>query len=247
MRGQKLSESDLVFKPNLPDKRFKDLKGKVFGRLTVLGFAGRTVEGKCKQSRWFCRCECGELVKVPTQPLISGESKSCGCLAAELASQRLTVHGDCQSHERHYLYTTRRSIIARCCNPKNKDYVRYGATGITLFEEWRNLYIAFRDYILTNLGERPADHQLDRRDNERGYEPGNLRWATPSENASNRRDTRFITIDGVTKTMADWANSPGADSKSKIEQRIRKGWTPEEAVFGRNCCKSAVSNVAVSK
>lgn len=233
MRAKKLSESEIVIQPNPTSKVFRDLKGHVFGRLTVIGFAGRETRGKQKESKWFCRCECGSFVKVHGGSLRAGHSKSCGCLSSEVSSERNTKHGDLKAYKRHYLYTTRRSILFRCHNPKNKDYVRYGERGITLFEEWRASYVAFRDYVLSTLGDRPENHQLDRIDNDRGYEPGNLRWATPSQNSSNRRDTKFMTIRGVTKSRPEWASVPGAANLDRITQRILKGWSDEEAVFGR--------------
>lgn len=72
----------------------------------------------------------------------------------------------------------------RCFNPNAADYYKYGGRGITMCDEWRNDFDAFLEHI----GPRPsAKHSLDRVDNERGYEPGNVRWATKSQQNINRR------------------------------------------------------------
>lgn len=245
MRAQKLSESEIVFKTNLPDKRFIDLKGHVFDRLTVLGFAGRAEGGASNRAMWFCRCECGAFVKVFGSVLRAGQCRSCGCLASETSASRLLVHGDNRVEKKHYLYIVRNGMIARCHNAKREQYKYYGARGITVCDEWRESYVAFRDYILSTLGERPEGCHLDRIKNDRGYEPGNVQWSTPVQNMANRRVTKFITINGVRRTRAEWASMPGAAYLKKIENRLRAGWSPEEAVFGRDRHNSAVPNVAV--
>ena len=104
MRAKKLSESEIVIQPNPTSKHFRDLNGQVFGRLTVIGFAGRETRGNQKESKWFCRCECGSLVKVHGGSLRAGNSKSCGCLSSEVTSKCNTTHGDLRAHQKHYLY-----------------------------------------------------------------------------------------------------------------------------------------------
>lgn len=246
MRAKKLSESEIVFKPNLTDKRFIDLKGQVFDRLTVLGFAGKS-EGRTTIATWFCRCECGAFVKVFGNALRSGQCRSCGCLASDTSASRLLVHGDNRKYKKHYLYIIRNGMIARCHNSTREQYKYYGGRGITVCDEWRESYVAFRDYILSTLGERPKGCHLDRVDNNRGYEPGNVRWASPSDNCLNKRTTKFLTINGVKKNMVEWSKSPGAASYDAIGSRVRAGWSPEEAVFGKHRNKSAVPNVAASE
>jgi hypothetical protein len=86
-----------------------------------------------------------------------------------------------------YLYCIYNSIKDRTNNPKNIRFSDYGGRGIKMYPSWQNSFIAFREYILTNLGERPDGYSIDRVDNNGSYEPGNLRWATPQQQAINQR------------------------------------------------------------
>jgi hypothetical protein len=95
-----------------------------------------------------------------------------------------------------------------------------------VYEGWRNDFAAF----LEEVGPRPSpEHSLERKKNDRGYEPGNVRWATATEQARNRRSSRFLTFQGETRTMAEWSERTGL-SPHNIKHRIDKmGMTVEEA------------------
>lgn len=97
---------------------------------------------------------------------------------------RTKTHGD-SGHD--YKYKTWSGMKERCHNKNSERYESYGGRGIKVCDEWVNSYIAFRDYILDTLGERPEGHSLDRINNDGNYEPGNLRWASRKQQANNRR------------------------------------------------------------
>jgi len=97
-------------------------------------------------------------------------------------------HGDARKHsEYHYLYQTWMNMKRRCYNPTHAGYQRYGGRRIIVCAEWRNSYEVFRAYVLSNLGHRPRGRSLDRIDNNGNYAPGNIRWATRSEQCCNQR------------------------------------------------------------
>ena len=85
------------------------------------------------------------------------------------------------------LYTTWQHIKQRCLNPAHCRYKDYGGRGITVYKDWIQSYAAFETYILSTLGPKPNNKSLDRINNDKGYFPGNLRWASPIEQRHNRR------------------------------------------------------------
>lgn len=199
-------------------KRY-DLTGRLFGRLTVKGKNPDTSRGVY----WDCSCRCGGFARVITNALRSGHTRSCGCLWKE------TVPGANRSHRRtgDYLHRTWSLIIQRCCNPRNPAYPRYGGRGIVICDRWRDSFEAFA----ADMGERPTQmHTIDRIDNDGPYTPGNCRWATRSDQARNRKSSRTLTLDGVTRTAAEWSQITGIHSWT-IRQRIdRYGWSVERAL-----------------
>ena len=133
--------------------------------------------------------------------------------------------------ERHGLrgsveYSLWAALIQRCTNRHQKSYRRYGGRGIGICKEWRHSFTAF----LACVGKRPSPkHQLERKNNEGDYEPGNVVWALPKANSRNRRDNHLLTHDGKTLTVAEWAEITGF-SYDVIIQRIYLGWTPSRAL-----------------
>lgn len=90
-------------------------------------------------------------------------------------------------HRKNPLYIIWYSMKQRCTNPNHRAYANYGGRGISVYPEWLRSYEAFESY----MGPKPGpEYSLDRINNERGYEPGNVRWATAKEQAANRRPPR---------------------------------------------------------
>ncbi len=118
------------------------------------------------------------------------------------------------------------NMLQRCYNPKSEKFPSYGARGITVCQRWRDSFLNF----LEDMGEAPPGMTIDRVDNDGDYEAGNCRWATLKQQGRNRRNNRYITANGVTMTLAEWAEKTGIPN-FRIQQRIDvQGWTPERAV-----------------
>lgn len=165
---------------------FSDLLGKKFGRLTVVRMtAERSKHGSV---RWLCACQCGNKPIVVGDSLRCGETRSCGCLRTEMLVARTRTHG----LSSHPLFRTWDHMKSRCFNPNNKEYHNYGGRGISVCPQWRRSFTSFVRYILKHLGPRPRGRSLDRKDNNRGYEPGNLRWATRRQQQINSRQRRAL-------------------------------------------------------
>ncbi len=169
-------------------REFLDLTGDIFSRLTVVRAIGRN---KHNQIMWLCRCECGNEATVSTNGLRSGNHRSCGCFQREVASKGGTsriVHGHNRSNTAAPTptYVSWMGMIQRCTNTKNPKYPEYGGRGIKVCERWRTF-----ENFLADMGERPEGTTIDRYPNNDGnYESGNCRWATPSQQAANRRPRR---------------------------------------------------------
>jgi hypothetical protein len=116
-------------------------------------------------------------------------------------------------------------MIERCTNPNHRGYPRYGGRGITVCERWKLSFSKF----LEDMGRKPSPlHTIDRIDNDRGYGPGNCRWATGAEQNRNRCSTLRLSVDMCAE---DWGRAL-ATKASTIEDRLRRGWAPKEALFG---------------
>ena len=118
------------------------------------------------------------------------------------------------------------NMRARCLNPKAINYERYGGRGITICERWKSFESFYAD-----MGPKPSPrHTLERKDNMRGYEPGNCIWDTPENQVNNRRSNINITMNGKTQTLARWCRELGLNYKN-ILPRIRElGWDPVRAI-----------------
>lgn len=126
----------------------------------------------------------------------------------------------------HPLYGVWSSMIQRCTNPNVKCYRHYGGRGIKVCDRWRRSFRAFAD----DVEERPSPrHTLDRIDNDGDYEPGNVRWATKSEQRINARGSQHITINGVTKHRGQWCKEAGV-SLGAFRARVARGLTIEQAL-----------------
>lgn len=146
-------------------------------------------------------------------------------MSARRDFRKREVHGLTRNMTRPPEYNAWHQMISRCRNPNKPRYRDYGARGIDVCERWLS-FVAF----IEDMGPRPGpDYSLDRIDNDKGYEPGNCRWATRIEQGSNKRNNHLLTHDGRTQSRAAWARETGLCQET-IKRRLIRGWTVTEAL-----------------
>lgn len=181
---------------------YRELIGKRFGRLVIDAISKAAGE----HARAHCKCDCGNRSEARLAHIKSGATKSCGC------GQANTTHGMSGSPE----YMSWLSMVSRCTNPKDASFHRYGGRGIKVCQEWVDNFSAFYSHI----GDRPTGHTLDRIDNNKDYEPGNVRWSTIHQQNRNTRRNLYIEYDGQRLVVADWAKKLGIP-QATILYRLR--------------------------
>lgn len=136
---------------------------------------------------------------------------------------RAKSHGLSKSAE----YRAWTNMKARCNNPKEKVYPRYGGRGIMVCDAWNNSFEAF----INDMGMKPSkDHTLERKDNEGNYDPDNCVWASWEEQNRNRRNSVMVTVDGVEMPLAELAEKTGINYYTLHGRIFRFGWSVEKAV-----------------
>lgn len=187
----------------------------IFGKLTVISRAGKIGS----KSIWNCDCLCGGKTVVRISHLNSGQIRTCGCGNKPHGH---TSRENGMSKE----YAAWLAAKQRCDNPNNKAYHNYGGRGIKMSIEFRESFICFLEHV----GTCPDDSlTLDRINNKKGYQRGNLAWRSQHEQARNKRNNRLMTHNGKTMCTTDWAIELNMDVRT-LRNRLSKGWSDERTL-----------------
>lgn len=200
---------------------YENLIGRRFERLVALEVRrGCLANGRKTKIHWKCLCDCGNVVFVSKSNLVTGHTKSCGCINIEATKKANTKHGHNRTGKPSSEYTTWASMIQRCVDPKTKRYEDYGGRGITVCERWRD----FSNFI-ADMGVKPfKEASIERKNNDGNYEPCNCKWATRTEQGGNKRNNIILTHNGEAKTLLEW--SKAVDIKaSTLRDRYHQGWS----------------------
>ena len=197
--------------------RLINLVGFRFGRLAVIS---RAPNESGKNAMWNCICDCGGSKIVLSYSLLKSRTQSCGCIKKEQNIAMFTRHGYSKTPE----WQAWQGMKNRCNSPSYKGFHNYGGRGIKVCERWLECF----DNFIADIGPRPsANHSIERIDVNGDYCPSNCIWATTDVQARNRRANVFITNDGKTLCISDWAKLLGMHM-STLKKRIEKhGAVPE--------------------
>lgn len=219
-----------------PTRQTMNFTGQKIGRLFVLGYVGV----RLNKAIWLVRCDCGTLKFKYSGHLSKALGLSCGCLSAELTSQRSKGKPITFTHglSKHPLYSIWNSMRGRCLHPSVSSYERYGGRGIKVCKRWNESVQAF----ISDMSERPSDeHSLDRKNAHGHYScgrcdeclangwPFNVRWATPEQQANNRTCSHEVSYRGQRYTISTLARFVGT-SRSRLTKRLEAGWCADCAV-----------------
>lgn len=195
--------------------RLMDISGMTFGWWHVVG----RFPGNQGGALWNCVCRCGRRRIICSAHLRAGHTKSCGCAPRTYYA----THGKSRTPEHAILA----GMLSRCQNPKRKSFKHYGGAGVTVSDRWQQF-----ENFLADMGSRPSPrHSIDRIDSSGSYEPSNCRWATFTEQANNRRNTRFVTYRGTRMALTDAVRAAGSVIHYEAAWvRIRTGWSVERAL-----------------
>lgn len=191
--------------------RIVDISGKRFGRLVAIEYAGKITSeiSPTTISLWKCKCDCGNQITVRYPALISGNTRSCGCLLDESrkinnvnkrksVSHDFVFEGNLDNHPLRLIW---KSMLMRCNNPNVMGYKHYGGRGIKVCDRWSG-DLGFENFV-KDMGERPTpEHTLDRVDYNGDYEPSNCRWATHEAQCNNKRNNSYVVLNGEEITCA---------------------------------------------
>lgn len=195
--------------------------GQVFGRLTVIREGAPRYFAANKINRvMLCQCECGTETEVHVSALRRGATTSCGCLWRE----RITKHG--KSHSR--AYGAWQHMHARC-SPSFPEARNYHQRGICVCQEWTGAGGFNRFYA--EMGDPPPRTSLDRIDNNRGYEPGNCRWATQAQQMHNVRINVWIELPGGTPAVLEEACRLTGVSRRSITNKVWRDHVTHQQAF----------------
>lgn len=222
------------------NKKFQDITGETFGRLTVKHFSGKDKWGKVK---WVCECSCGcNEIEVIASKLKSGHTRSCGCLQRDAVRQtgkdntgRFLLDGkklnregivNNVSGESHSVeYITWRGMLERCSDKRSNTYKNYGGRGIKVCERWHT----YRNF-LKDMGRRPSNkNSIDRIDVNGDYCPENCRWADDKQQGRNRRNNSIYEHDGRKQCLVEWSEELDIKYQILLDRLGKLGWSVEKA------------------
>lgn len=224
------------------ERRWPDLTGREYGRLTVI----RKVKSLDNHHTFYlCKCECGVEKEIKGVSLThkTKPTKSCGCYMRKLHSKwvNTTRYPPAHGHKKNKnvktikakIYFSRNVFVAKCYNKDHPNYDKYGGTGVTVCDLWRNSVKDFYNWALENGYEEGFGIFLKKGANQ--FNPKNCYWMDKGKFHSHN-NSKFVEYNGETKSITGWAKSFGCSPESLYERIKRHGideainpdWSPKK-------------------
>ena len=204
----------------------KDYIGQRYGRWLILDKDLEKVSGHPYVK---AECDCGKIKSVRLSSMLKGESTSCGCLARELAAQRVTTHG----FSKHETWQAYYDMHRRCYDDKRKDFCHYGGKGIRVDNSWAEGWeqgIGFLRF-LKDMGPKPFEKaEIERYDNSKNYCKENCYWEQRRGQNNNKSVNRIIEHSGYSLTLTQWAHLIGIRPKIICDRVNKLGWDEHKAM-----------------
>jgi len=195
------------------NRSITDYAGQKFNYLTVIKYHGK---GKNNDSLWECVCDCGAKRIITSSSFSNGRTKSCGC------KHRLRTTHDMSKTKIYKIWV---GIIQRCNNPNSQAYDHYGKRGISVSREWLSFENFYKD-----MGDCAKGMSIDRIDNNGNYCKENCKWSTMKEQSNNTRHNHFVTYNGKTQTLSQWAEEIGIPKHVLYIRLGKLKWPVEKAL-----------------
>lgn len=224
LRNGKTASCGCLRIDTLKNRCTKNIDGMKFGRLTAIKYS----HNKNQKRIMECVCICGKKVYSSVSDLVSGHTKSCGCLVYDTSSMVNRTHGLRKTKE----YNIWSNMKRRCMDQNNLNYKNYGARGISVCDKWTK---SFHDFY-KDMGNCPDGKTLERIDNNGNYEPNNCKWATIKEQMRNQRTNCNITFNKITMCITDWASHTGIPYRC-LKERFIRGWSAKDALTKKSMAK----------
>lgn len=199
--------------------------GKKYGNIEIIGELERS---SSKQRVVAFKCQCGNESKTLLLNIVSGNTKSCGCLRKKLVSIKRKTHGLSKTS----IYRIFHGMKNRCFNKNNNAYKDYGGRGISVCKEWLDDFRKFYKFCLENGWK--AELEIDRIDNDGWYSPENCRFVTSEINQKNKRlllKSNTSGYRGVSRVGKHWKVTVSFNGKSHQKRGFK---TPEDAAKYRD-------------
>ena len=142
------------------------------------------------------------------------------------------THGYTKRGARPPEYLIWGGMLKRCLDEKDGGQLRYGGRGIRVCDRWKlgEDNLSAYECFLFDIGPRPSPkHSVERRDNDKGYEPSNCYWATWTEQQRNRSSNRMILYRGQMMPLTAAAELANLNPAT-VFGRLNLGWTDDEAI-----------------